>query len=278
MALPASASGTPVVPGRRWWVHRSSWVAGAALLVVAAAAWMGVVREASSMSSADDMEDGATGIGASLELGEAAAYIGSWGVMMIAMMLPSAVPMIALYSTVRPSMAARYGGRTVSTSVFGALYVLVWMSTGILAYAGSVLASAAAHASDDVSELAPYAVATVLVAAGAYQFSPVKRTCLRRCRGPLAFLASQWRPGVSGAIRLGLAHSGYCIGCCWALMVVLVAAGAMGMMWVLLIAALVFVEKVLPYGEHTARTIGVALALLGLLVAAEPDLASTLHA
>jgi predicted metal-binding membrane protein len=118
----------------------------------------------------------------------------------------------------------------------------------------------------------PYAVAAVLASAGAYQFTRAKRACLRRCRSPLSFLAARWRPGVAGALRVGMEHAGYCLGCCSMLMIVLVAAGAMGLPWVLLIAAAVFVEKIPSWGEQAARILGVALVALGVVIATQPNL------
>jgi predicted metal-binding membrane protein len=123
----------------------------------------------------------------------------------------------------------------------------------------------------------PYALAIVLLAAGTYQFSSLKRMCLHACQSPLGFLMGNWQSGHFGALKMGLKHALYCIGCCWGLMVVLVAAGAMALNWVLLIAVLVFAEKLFPYGEWTARVIGAALIIVGLLVILQPDLATILY-
>jgi predicted metal-binding membrane protein len=206
--------------------------------------------------------------GASLQDG--AAYVASWAVMMAAMMLPSALPMIGLYGAIQRK-APDDGVRGVHVSLFAATYLAVWGATGVPVYLVSVWLGATA------AELAPYGVALVLIVAGAYQLSPWKQVCLRACRSPLAFLLGRWRPGRAGSLALGVTHALYCVGCCWALMVVLVAAGAMGLSWVLLIAALVAAEKLLPGGEWIARLAGVALALLGLAVAARPDLVMLLR-
>jgi predicted metal-binding membrane protein len=107
--------------------------------------------------------------------------------------------------------------------------------------------------------------------------SPLKQRCLRHCRSPLGFLFGHWRAGWHGGLAMGWAHARYCLGCCWALMVVLAVAGAMGLPWVLLIAAIVAAEKLVPRGEWVARLIGVALVLLGVAVAARPDLAIALR-
>lgn len=227
------------------------------------------MRQATTMPGMDDQPMSS----APFMANEAAAFVGAWGVMMAAMMLPSAVPMVATYDTVRRVMAGGSGRSLMSTAVFAAPYALAWLATGLPVYAASAVVTATTDAHEPLARLAPYATAAVLVGAGAYQFTAAKRACLRGCRGPLDFLARRWRPGAAGAARMGLAHAGYCVGCCWALMVVLVGAGAMGLVWVVLIAVLVLAEKLLPFGEPTARVAGVALIALGVAVAVQSQLA-----
>ena len=106
-----------------------------------------------------------------------------------------------------------------------------------------------------------------LIAAGLYQFTPLKRVCLRHCRSPLAFVALHWRDGPLGAIRMGIWHGAYCLGCCWALFAILVVAGIMSLAWMLLLTLVVFAEKVFPHGQRVSATIGFALIGLGLVVA-----------
>src|SRR4029077_5298900 len=122
-----------------------------------------------------------------------------------------------------------------------------------------------------------YVTAGVLVAAGAFQFSPLKQGCLRPCRTPPRLFPGHWRGGWRGGVAMGWAHACYCLGCCWALMAVLVVAGAMGLRWVLLLASVVAAENLVPAGEWVARASGGALFLLGLAVAAHPSLASFLR-
>jgi len=277
MGQPASAVANR--QARRWWVDGSARVVATLLLVGAAVAWVALVRQSSTMtmpgmSTGMSMSDSSMAT-VSWSAGDAAAFVGSWGVMMAAMMLPSATPMIALYATVGRRMATS-GRRVAPVAVFALPYAVMWLALGIPVYAGAVLIADAARSHPGLSDVAPYAVATVLVVAGAYQFSAAKRGCLRQCQNPLPFLATRWSPGLSGAIRVGLAHAGYCLGCCWLLMVVLVAAGAMGLGWVLLIAALVFVEKIAPHGRWATRVTGIALVGLGIAVAIHPDIATSL--
>jgi len=122
-----------------------------------------------------------------------------------------------------------------------------------------------------------YGVAVILLSAGVFQLSPFKQSCLHACRSPFGFLLGHWRAGRRGSLALGWSHAVYCVGCCWALMLVLVAAGAMGLPWVLLITAVVAAEKLLPGGEWLARATGLALLVLAVAVAIRPDLVTVLR-
>jgi len=234
------------------------------LLLLAAAAWGAVIR--SSLRGDDMMMT----MPMPATVADGFAFVVSWGVMMTAMMLPSAVPMISLYgATQRGSDGARAKG--VPVAGFTAVYLALWAASGIPVYlAHTVLMTLPG------SPFA-YAVAVILLAAGVFQLSPLKQVCLRACRSPLAFLLGHWRAGRRGSLALGWSHAIYCLGCCWALMLVLVAAGAMGLRWVLLITAVVAAEKLLPGGEWIARAAGVALLLLGLTVALRPEFVTVLR-
>jgi predicted metal-binding membrane protein len=243
---------------------RASVLTAALLLVVAALAWARVLLS--------PMDDDMAGMGMVMTptVAEGLAYVAAWAVMMAAMMLPSALPMIGLYAATRRN--ASPGGRVVSVALFTAIYLGLWALTGVPIYLGSVALSAV------TPKALAYASAGVLIIAGIFQLSPLKQVCLRHCRSPLGFLFEHWREGWHGGLAMGWAHARYCLGCCWALMVVLVVAGAMGLPWVLLIAAIVAAEKLVPRGEWVARLTGVALVLLGLAVAVRPDLAIALRA
>lgn len=240
----------------------------AGLAVVAVSAWLGVVRDASSTSMAMP--------GMAPSLAEGAVFTAQWGVMMAAMMLPSAAPMILLYRTVRRRVAGG-GERSVPPAVFAAVYLFLWLALGVPVYAAYVAVGAAAMHRPWVGEAMPFAVAGVVAAAGAYQLTGAKRACLRRCESPLAFLMRRWRGGYAATLRLAVEHAGYCIGCCWGLMAILVAAGAMSLPWVVAITVVVFAEKVLPRGWRTARVVGLVLLALALAVAMHPELAYTLR-
>ena len=234
------------------------------LLLIAAAAWVSVVR--SSLQGDDMMMT----MPMPATVADGFAFAVSWGVMMTAMMLPSALPMISLYGATQ-RRAAGGASKGVPVAGFTAVYLLLWAASGIpvyLAHTFLMMLTGSAFA---------YGVALILLAAGAFQLSPLKQVCLRTCRSPLGFLLGHWRAGRRGSLALGWSHAVYCLGCCWALMLVLVAAGAMGLRWVLLITAVVAAEKLLPGGEWFARAAGGALLLLGVTVALRPELVTVLR-
>jgi predicted metal-binding membrane protein len=236
----------------------------AALVVVTAAAWLSMLG--SPMGG--DM--------AGMEMamaptpGDGIAFVVAWAIMMVAMMLPSAMPMIGLYAAMQRDAASAV--RIAAIASFAVMYVVLWAVTGVPIYFASVALMAIAP-----TTLA-YTIAGVLFVAGVFQLSPFKQVCLRHCRSPLGFLLGHWREGWRGGMAMGWAHASYCLGCCWALMGVLVVAGAMGLPWVLLLACVVAAEKILPHGDWVARTTGIALALLGVAVAIQPGLATVLRA
>lgn len=246
-------------------VHeRATVVTAVILLLIAAAAWVDIVR--SSLGDPDMMMT----MVMPMTVPGALAFVASWGIMMTAMMLPSALPMIGLYGAVQRG-AGTPGARGVPVAVFTLVYLAVWAAFGAPVYVAHTFLMTLPPAAF------AYGIAVVLVAAGAFQLSPLKQACLRVCRSPLGFLLGHWRSGIRGSLVLGWSHAVYCLGCCWALMGVLVAAGAMGLAWVLLIAAVVAAEKLLPRGEWIARATGGALLLLGAAVALRPDLVTALR-
>ena len=230
---------------------RTTLLTSVLLLLVAAAAWVFVVL---SSVHGEDMA-----MPMPLSIPDGLVFTTCWAVMMTAMMLPSALPVIALYGAMQRGAVAA-GTKGVPVAVFTLVYLGVWAATGLPVYFAHTLLAGLAG-----STLA-YAIAVVLVAAGVYQLSPLKQVCLRACRSPLGFLLGHWRAGRRGSLALG-----------WALMLVLVAAGAMGLPWVLLITAVVAAEKLMWGGEWIARIAGSALVLLGVTVALRPDLVTALR-
>jgi predicted metal-binding membrane protein len=177
-----------------------------------------------------------------------------WSVMMVAMMLPAALPMILTFVQL-----ARRNGERGRAHAFVAAYVLVWLAFGAAGTAGqwALQRYGALDAMALQSSAAPAAL--LLAIAGLYQFSPLKRVCLSSCRTPLAFLIGDWRPGLRGAWQMGLRHGLLCLGCCWALMALLFVGGVMNLAWVAVLAATVAIEKLAPGGERIGRWLGVAL-------------------
>ena len=199
---------------------------------------------------------------------ETLTFLGAWTVMMVAMMLPAIAPMLVLFGTIQAGRGAR-GGTFAPTWMFAAGYFVVWTAIGLVTYAvvqaGSDLATGAGVASR--TRWAPIALGATVALAGLYQLTPLKRICLGHCRSPMGFVMAHWRDGALGALRMGIHHGMYCLGCCWALFAVLVAAGVMSMGWMVLLTLVVFVEKVMPHGDRAAIPVGIALIVLGALVA-----------
>lgn len=200
---------------------------------------------------------------AGMPTSDPATFLVAWIVMMAAMMVPSSAPMFLLFR-VSASDAPRSDLRTIA---FGAGYLLVWAAVGAIVLAAQRVLDAVLN-----PELRLFGVAAVLFAAGAYQFTPLKATCLRACQTPADFLVRHWRSGTLGALRLGLDHGLYCLGCCWTLMAVLVAAGGMGLAWVALIALIVLVEKLAPRATPFSGAVGVAFVLGAVVVLLRPEL------
>jgi len=203
----------------------------------------------------------------------ATGFIAAWVVMMAAMMLPSAAPLVLLYR------AAGADGRVANTVPLVAGYLVAWAVFGAFVYATQQALGAVVLASPTLADASPYAVAGILAIAGVYQFTPLKLACLRECRSPLDFLMHRWRgAGAFDALRLGVEHGAYCVGCCWGLMAVLMVAGSMSLIWVVFIALVVFVEKLMPFGERGAQFTGAGLGLLAALVALHPYVSVLLRA
>lgn len=189
-----------------------------------------------------------------------------WWVMMIAMMTPSAAPLILLYSRVQQHAAARSSSvRYASPLLLAAGYLLVWLVF-------SLLATTLQYGLQRMELISPMMLwsksawlsAAVLVGAGLYQLSPLKQACLKHCRGPAEFLMRHSRPGRVGALVMGLEHGAWCVGCCWSLMLLLFIGGVMNIVWIAVLTLLVLAEKVAPGGAMTARLSGAVLIAWGL--------------
>ena len=197
-----------------------------------------------------------------------ALMIAMWWVMMVAMMTPSAAPAILLYARVyRHAIAqGQVQDRLAPTGAFAAGYLLVWLAFSVAAAALQWGLERVGLASGMMmGSQSRWLSAAILTAAGAYQLSPFKSVCLAHCRTPASFLSRFWRPGASGALRLGAIHGAYCVGCCWLLMALLFVVGVMNLVWIAVLAGLVLIEKVVPRGEWVARGVGVVLIGWGVV-------------
>jgi predicted metal-binding membrane protein len=260
------------VPSLRRWSRREVFLAGV-LFTLAASGWMlthlmgtpemrvGILTGAQPMG--DMMPAGLLG---------AALFLVTWILMMAAMMLPSLAPFtIGIGRLMRARGAGRSG---IVLLTLG--YFTVWVATGAVAY---VVWRGFEGLASGPSAAAARAGSAVLFGAAIYQLSPLKRVCLRHCRSPSLLLLQHGPRAVAsrlGATRAGLTHGFYCLGCCWALMAVLLALGVMSLIWMGAVAAVIAVEKVTRYGEPISRGVGILLAALAVLVQLEPDVLATI--
>ena len=192
-----------------------------------------------------------------------------WWVMMIAMMVPSAAPMILLYGRVH-----RHGQKRgqiphaiVPTAMFASGYLLAWLGFSLLATVLQWYFEIAGLLSQMMMwSNSLHLSAALLIAAGLYQLTPLKHACLEHCRSPASFLSQQWRPGQWGAVRMGLSHGTYCLGCCWMLMALLFVGGTMNLVWIAGLTVLVLIEKLAPYGGRIAQVSGLLMAGTGVVL------------
>ena len=239
----------------------------ASLLVLAAAAWLLLAWQ----SLADDGE-----MAMGLTMGMAAPlFMAMWVAMMVAMMFPASAPMILMFARVHAGKRER-GQPFVPTWVFVTSYMVIWTLTGAVAYGVAVGSEELAKQWLWLMDNAARIGGGVLVLAGVYQLSPLKRSCLSKCRTPLDFILGSWRDGYVGSFRMGLEHGAYCLGCCWLLFVILFPLGVMNVGAMVAITLLIFAEKSLSRGGQIAQAAAVALVTYGALVVFVPDALPTM--
>lgn len=193
-----------------------------------------------------------------------------WLVMMAAMMLPSAAPVILFYTTI----ARRSGTGTSASSSAPALFVFgylaIWGVFSLAAVFAQFLLEWTALLSPMMESTSVILSGMLLIGAGIYQLTPLKRSCLRLCRSPLDFLTSHWQSGNRGAFTMGVRHGIYCLGCCWGLMLLLFVGGVMNLLWIAALALFIFIEKLAPGGERLGRAAGVPLVVFGIALLLKP--------
>ena len=255
-------------------LRRDRFVVVTALVAVIVVAWIWIVLGAGTGMSAVAMTQmaGMPDMDMMMEravwtTGYAGLILAMWWVMMVAMMLPSAAPMVLLFARVNRAQKG-HDRPYVPTGIFAAGYLAAWGGF-------SALAAGLQWGLEELDLLSPMMTTTnywlggaILLAAGAWQLTPIKGVCLRHCRSPLSFLAQKWRPGRLGAFRMGLEHGTYCLGCCWFLMGLLFFGGIMNLFWIAGLAGFVLLEKTIPMGHWLGRIAGIAAAAWGLLLLA----------
>jgi predicted metal-binding membrane protein len=245
-------------------LRRDRAMVAAGIATLTLLSWFHLTRMVASMgaSAADKTMHAAMGMPEMAAWGwsEFVMLFLMWTVMMVAMMLPSAAPILLL-------VVATYRRRgiraTQLTTAFGAGYLLAWTGFSMAAAGTQLGLHRATVLSEDMAIHSTLIGGILLAAAGVYQWLPLKGACLTHCRSPLAFLANEWREGTVGALVMGSRHGVYCVGCCWALMALLFAAGVMNLFWVAVIALFVLIEKVAPRGAQVGRVAGVGLVAWG---------------
>ena len=190
-----------------------------------------------------------------------------WSIMMVGMMLPSVIPTVLVYATV--ARKTREQDRPAApTVVFVLGYVLLWILFSLAASGAQWGLSELALLSPAMISNNSWLTAALLVAAGIYQWLPIKNQCLSHCQSPVEFISTRWAAGTTGALKMGIRHGVFCLGCCWVLMLLLFVGGVMNLIWIAVLAVFVLLEKVLPFGAAAGRWLGVVLILGGVVVAA----------
>lgn len=249
-------------------LRRDRWLLLGGLLVVVALAWIWLVMGAGMGMSAIEMTrmagmDGWMMTPAVWSPAYAALMFSMWWVMMVAMMLPSAAPMLLLFARVnRKNKAA--GAPFGPTAMFALGYIFAWGAFSAIAASLQWAMETARLMSPMLETTNVWLGALILLAAGAWQLTPLKTMCLRHCRTPLGFLMTNWHSGQWGALRMGLEHGAYCLGCCWFLMALLFFGGVMNLYWIVGLAAFVLLEKTIPLGHWLGRAAGVGLLAWGV--------------
>ena len=243
-------------------LKRDRAVVIAVLLVLAALAWGYLVAVARDMGGMDRPAS----MMKAWDFGDLLMLFVMWAIMMAGMMIPATAPLILTFATINRKKFEQ-SGRRVSTFVFLSGYLLVWTVFSGLAAALQWGLHTLALMSPMMVSQSPLLNGVLLIAAGVYQWAPLKRTCLEHCQSPLAFIMNHWREGTVGALRMGWEHGFYCVGCCWVLMALLFVLGVMNLVWVAVIAVFVLLEKVLPVGLWMGRITGLLLIAWGLWLA-----------
>ena len=246
--------------------RRERWIIAGALGVIVLAAWTWMIREAHGMNLSGMCECVGMPLGANTGVGWPVETLLPlflmWAGMMVAMMLPSAMPMMLTFAAVSRNRR-RQERPYVPVTIFVAGYVAIWSGFSLLAAIAQWFLHHEALLSPAMVTRSAWLGGTLLLAAGVFQFTPLKHTCLTKCRAPFDFIMTRWREGSLGAFRMGVDHGLFCTGCCWALMGLLFVAGVMNIFWIAALSLLVGLEKLLPRGLWLSSATGVILTAWG---------------
>lgn len=248
-------------------IQRNEIIALVALLLIAGLAWAWIVLLAQDMDAMAAMPNMAAIYASSWDAENIILTWAMWSVMMAAMMLPAATPIALLHRRVGTHNAAQ-GTKAPSTSLLIVGYLLIWCVFSVLATALQIALSVSLHVTAAMALASERWAGVVLIAAGLYQFTALKQSCLTRCRSPVLFLSHHYRAGARGALRMGLLHGFDCLGCCWAAMALLFVGGVMNLLWVAGLTAFVLIEKLVPYGRSIGLSLGVLSIIAGLYLLA----------
>lgn len=248
---------------------RERWIIGGALAGIAAIAWAYMIYEARGMSLGGvckclGLQMGGTAL-ADWSAGSLLPLFLMWAGMMVAMMLPSATPMILTFAAVSRNRR-RQERPYVPVTIFVAGYVAIWVAFSVLAAIAQWILHREALLSPAMASSSAGLGGILLLAAGIFQFTPLKHACLTQCRAPFDFIMTRWREGARGAFRMGVEHGLFCAGCCWALMALLFVTGVMNIVWIAAITLLVGLEKLFPRGIWLSAATGVILTAWGAWV------------
>jgi predicted metal-binding membrane protein len=221
----------------------------------------------STQPSVQGMSMGGTAVGGTMvtgawTVGYAVVIFFMWWVMMFGMMLPSAAPLLLLFARMMRKEKDK-GAPYVPTGVFALGYVIMWAAFSAIATGAQWGLEASGLLSGIMVGTSAVLGAGLLIAAGVWQLTPWKNACLRHCRSPIGFLSAHWRPGRTGAFKMGLAHGAFCLGCCWFLMALLFYGGVMNLYWIIGLALYILIEKLLPAGARIGQLTGVILIAWG---------------
>lgn len=244
---------------------RDKFAIGAVLAILSLAAWANTISQSQAMGASVPMPDMMEMMEPAFTPVQCLLFLSTWLVMMTAMMLPTAAPMVLTFAAVWHQRRSRHSAYA-PTGLFVLGYLFAWGGSGLLAYTASTLPPLITQRAPELAKYSGLIGGAVLIMAGAYQFSVLKNICLSSCRTPLGYIMTHWREGRSGALLMGLHHGLYCIGCCWALMAILFITGTMNLAWMAALSLLMFVEKVSAHGPVVGKVAGILLVTAGVAI------------